>query len=124
MRSLSTTTAFGKAKTSNYTKTFYDAHPELLGKTIVHHAVEKQVRTKFPGVVTGAEIHSLENLRGIPREINNTLHLSEPRTEWNRFYKPFIDSRTAPTQAQLLQKATEIDAKHGWRFKPPTGSSR
>jgi hypothetical protein len=88
---------------------------------VVHHAVEQQVLSKFPGVVTESEVHSLENLRGIPNELNTDLHLSQIRTAWNRFYKPFIESGTQPTQAQLLQKAAEIDAKFGSQFNPPIG---
>jgi pyruvate-formate lyase-activating enzyme len=83
--------------------------------------VEQQVLTKFPGVVTEAEIHSLQNLRGIPKAINSELHLSQIRVEWNRFYEPFKLSRTSPTKAQLLEKAAEIDAKFGSKFTPPVG---
>jgi hypothetical protein len=112
---------FGRAKTTDYTKTFYDTHPELEGKNVVHHAVEKQVLKKYPAVVTDAEIHSLENLRGIPKELNSKLHLSQIRIEWNRFYDRFDKSGTAPTQSQLLQKATEIDTKYGSQFRPRIG---
>jgi hypothetical protein len=86
-----------------------------------HHTVEQQVLTKFPGAVTEEEIHSLENLRGIPPDINTDVHLSQIRMEWSRFYKPFIDTDTAPTKAQLLQKATEIDSMFGSMFMPPVG---
>lgn len=34
-------------------------------------------------------MHSLDNLRGIPKEINSDLHLSKIRKEWNKFYKEF-----------------------------------
>lgn len=87
----------------------------------VHHTVEQQVLTKFPGVVTEEEIHSLENLRGIPLDINTDVHLSQIRTEWNRFYDSFIKTGTTPTKAQLLQKATEIDSMFGSKFMPPVG---
>jgi hypothetical protein len=111
--------SFGKALSNDYRATFFAAHPELEGEVIVHHAVEQGVLTKFPEVVTEAEMHSLENLRGIPTAINSDLHLSQIRVEWNRFYKPFIESGTSPTKAQLLEKATEIDAKFGSKFAPP-----
>lgn len=87
----------------------------------MHRAVEQQTLTKFPGVVTKEEIHSLENLRGIPNDLNAQVHLSEIRIEWNQFYKQFRESGTSPTKAQLLQKATEIDQKFGSKFKPPAG---
>ncbi|MDR6937888.1 hypothetical protein [Luteibacter sp. 3190] len=110
--------SFGQATSNNYRATFFAANPELDGQVVVHHAVEQGVLTKFPGVVSETEIHSLENLRGIPKEINADVHLSKIRVEWNRFYKPFLESGTRPTQEQLLQKATEIDNKFGSQFRP------
>jgi hypothetical protein len=108
---------FGQAATTDYRATFFEAHPELQGEGVVHHAVEQQVLTRYPGVVTEAELHSLENLRGIPTEVNSSLHLSQIRRDWNQFYRQTPN----PTQSQLLQKATEIDVKYGAQFKPPTG---
>ncbi len=109
---------FGRATSNDYRATFFAEYPELNGKVVVHHAVEQQALTRYPGVVSAAEMHSLENLRGIPKETNSQLHLSEIRREWNRFYR---ENPTA-TQAQLLAKATEIDAKYGIRFSPPVES--
>jgi len=106
---------FGAAGSSDYTATFFSEHPELQGKVVVHHAVEQQVLTRYPGVVTEEEMHSLENLRGIPKETNADLHLSKIRREWNQFYR----ENPAPTKEQLLQKATEIDTKYGSQFNPP-----
>lgn len=60
-------------------------------------------------------MHSLENLRGIPKEVNSDLHLSQIRREWNQFYR----QNANPTQQQLLNKATEIDTKYGSQFNPP-----
>ena len=57
----------GKATSKDYKTTFFNAHPELKGKVVVHHAIEQQVLTKYPGVLTEAEIHSLENFRGAER---------------------------------------------------------
>lgn len=115
---------FGQATTNDYRPTFFAAHPELeefKSETIVHHAVEQRVLTMFPGVVTEAEMHSIENLRGVPKGVNTEVHLRQIRIEWNRFYRPFMESGTAPTKAQLLQKATEIDSMFGSRFVPPAG---
>ena len=115
---------FGQATTNDYRSTFFAAHPELeefKSEIIVHHAVEKRVLTKFPGVATEEEIHSLENLRGIPKDANSDVHLRQIRLEWNRFYRPFTKTDTAPTKAQLLQKATEIDSMFGSKFMPPVG---
>ena len=118
------TATFGSSTSTNYKSTFFKAHPTLEGEVVVHHGVEQQVLTRFPNVVTESEIHSLENLRGIPKDVNPDLHLSAIRVEWNRFYKPFVESGTSPTKAQLLQKATEIDLKYGSKFTPAIGGQR
>jgi len=105
------------SKSTDYKKTFFEAYPELQGKIIVHHAVEQQVLIRYPGIISEEEIHSLENLRGIPNELNSDLHLGRIRKEWNRFYK----TNPKPTKEKLLEKATEIDLKYGKLFKPPKG---
>jgi RHS repeat-associated protein len=110
------------ASTKDYRATFFAAHPELEGQVFVHHAIEQQVLTKFPGVVSETAIHALENLRGIPKTLNADLHLSTIRVEWNRFYKPFLASGTSPSLSQLVTKAAEIDIKYGHLFLPPVGT--
>ncbi|PPK44426.1 LysM domain-containing protein [Trinickia symbiotica] len=106
---------FGNAVSTDYRTTFFDAYPDLQGQVVVHHAVEQQVLTRYPGLVWQEEIHSLENLRGIPNELNSDLHLSQIRREWNQFYRQTPN----PTKDMLLEKATEIDAKYGSQFNPP-----
>lgn len=71
----------------------------------------------YPNEITQAQIQSLENLRGIPKDANAEVHLSQIAKEWNQFYK----ANPNATRAQLLQKATEIDAKYGSQFLPPRG---
>ncbi|MGD9720323.1 MAG: hypothetical protein AB7O59_07175 [Pirellulales bacterium] len=107
--------SFGHAPSTNYRRTFFDAHPEHKGKVIVHHSVEQQVLDRYPGVVTESELHSLENLRGIPKGNNSETHLSEIRREWNRFYEQYPNA----TKEELLDNATEIDGKYGHLFDPP-----
>jgi len=109
--------ASGFAKNTDYKKTFFEAYPELQGKIIVHHAVEQQVLIRYPGIISEDEIHSLENLRGIPNELNSDLHLGRIRKEWNRFYK----TNPKPTKEKLLEKAMEIDQKYGYLFIPSKG---
>jgi hypothetical protein len=82
---------------------------------VVHHAVEQQVLKRYPGVVSESEIHSLENLRGVPKDLNPDLHLSTIRREWNQFYR----ENPSPTKQDFLKKATEIDTKYGAQFNPP-----
>ena len=96
-----------------YRTTFFDAYPDLEGHVVVHHAVEQQTLTRFPGVVTESEINSLENLRGIPNDVNADVHLSTIRTEWNQF-----TGNSQPNKEELLQKATEIDLRYGGSGQP------
>ncbi|MCL2715510.1 MAG: hypothetical protein FWD68_13215 [Alphaproteobacteria bacterium] len=111
----SATARFGKSIKVDYKGTFFSANPALKGKVVVHHAVEQQTLARFPGVVTKSEMHSLENLRGIPKGVNSDVHLSKIRREWNQFYR----THPNPTKRQLLDKATEIDRKYGSHFNPP-----
>jgi hypothetical protein len=107
--------SFGESTSTNYKKTFFEANPETQGNVVVHHAVEQQVQKRYPDLVSDSELHSLENLRGIPKEINSDVHLSKIRKEWNRFYR----ENPSPTQQQLLEKATDIDNQFGNQFTPP-----
>src|SRR5690606_12130800 len=100
---------------NNYRENFRKAHPNV-SDVVVHHAVEQQVQKRYPGLVSDAELHSGENLRGIPKgQINNRIHLSAIRKEWNEFYR----NNPNPTKQDLLDKATEIDDKFGHLFNPP-----
>jgi RHS repeat-associated protein len=111
--------AAAESVSSDYAETFFKAHPELKGKVVVHHAIEQQAAKKFPGSITQNQLHAIDNLRGIPKELNNKLHLSQIRMEWNRFYAPFRASGTSPTFDQLSLKRLEIDKMFGRYFNPP-----
>ena len=102
-----------------YTRTFFKAFPHLKGKVVVHHAIEQQVWKKWPGLFDDAFKHSLENLRGIPKKINNTLHLKDIRKEWDKFYKKFDDAGIIPTKEQVEKMVKAIDKKYGHLFDPP-----
>jgi len=108
---------FGHADSLDYRKTFFDAHPEIKGAVVVHHAVEQGVLKLYPGLVRPEELHSLENLRGIPKgDANNQVHLSVIRKEWNRFYR----AHPNPSKQDLLDFATMIDERYGQQFNPST----
>jgi hypothetical protein len=100
---------------SNYRETFFAAHPALRDKVIVHHAVEQQVLKRYPGLFTEAEIHSLKNLRGIPKSISPDLHLSKIRRAWNQFYR----THPSPTKQDLLGFSAQLDRQFGAIFEPP-----
>ncbi len=84
-------------------------------KVVVHHAVEQQVLKRYPGLFTDAEIHSLNNLRGIPKAINPDLHLSKIRRAWNDFYR----THPHPTKQEVLDFASQLDKLFGSIFEPP-----
>lgn len=101
---------------ANYRETFFAAHPDLRDKVVVHHAIEQQVLTRYPGLFTEAEIHSLNNLRGIPKSTNPDLHLSKIRRAWNEFYR----THARPTKQEVLDFAAYLDRQFGAFFIPPT----
>lgn len=113
---LSKDAKLGNATSFDYRTNFFNEFPELT-KTdyVVHHAIEQQINTRYPNLFTDAELHSLENLRGIPKIINSDVHLSKIRIEWNKFYV----ANANPTKAQVLQKAKEVDDLFGSQFYPP-----
>lgn len=106
---------FGQSTSTNYRRTFFEANPGTEGKVVVHHAVEQQVLKRHPALVTSSEIHSIENLRGIPKSMNPDIHLSQIRRAWNRFYK----QNPNPTKQQLLDYAAKLDDQFGHLFEPP-----
>ncbi|MGH3117769.1 MAG: hypothetical protein ACRDQ2_11805 [Gaiellales bacterium] len=110
---------FGHANSLDYRKTFRKAYPDIAASVVVHHAVEQQAMRRYPGAhITPQQMHSLENLRGVPKgDVNSRIHLSELRRDWNRFYR---ENPTA-TQTQLLEQAARMDRKYGTLFKPQRG---
>lgn len=109
--------SLGRAASKNYRKTFLDANPNLQGEVIVHHAAERQIWRRFPSIVAADEEHSLQNLRGIPKELDSLLHKVIFRQEWDEFY----ESHPQPTRQQVLDYVTYIDKKYGHLFNPPIG---
>lgn len=102
-----------------YRRTFFKAYPHLKGKVVVHHAVEQQILKRWPELFDKKFIHSLDNLRGIPKSLNNNLHLSKIRKDWNKFYRKFDEAGVTPSKDQVLKYAREIDKKYSNLFDPP-----
>jgi hypothetical protein len=98
-----------------YRQLYLKSFPDVERKLWIHHAVEQSALTRYPGVVTNQEMHSLFNLRGIPEEINQELHLSVIKGLWDEFY----ESHPKATKGQLLEQATAIDDLFGSLFEPP-----
>lgn len=112
-----TAAKLGESTTTAYRDTFFGANPAAPLDSIVHHAIEQSVLKRYPGLVTPSQMHSLENLRGIPKAINNTVHLSEIRKMWNSFYRTHPPATT--TVQDLLDFATQVDDMFGHLFNPP-----
>ncbi|SDD85892.1 hypothetical protein [Glycomyces harbinensis] len=105
----------GTSTSKDYRATFFKKNPHLKGKVVVHHAVEQNVLKKFKGRFTPSQMHSIENLRGIPKgKVNGAVHLSEIRKDWNKFYK----ANPNATSQQILDHATEVDLRFGTNFNP------
>ena len=102
-----------------YKKVFFEQNPELEGKVVVHHSIEQQVLKRYPGLFPAEEINAYDMLRGIPKDINSKVHLSDIRIEWNNFYKKVDAGEIALTKENFLNKALEIDKLFGSQFQPP-----
>jgi hypothetical protein len=114
-RFLGATAHFGAASSRYYRTTFHATFPGLRGEVVVHHAVEQQVLKRYPGLITESELHSIENLRGIAKELNPDLHLRKIRELWDDFY----ETVPHPSKQELLDFATRIDDEFGQLWIPP-----
>jgi hypothetical protein len=105
----------GFASAGNYAQKFKDLFPELKDRIgQVHHAVPQAVLNKYPNLnITQQQMHSLENLRGIPND--GSLSHQAITNSWNGFYA----SHPNATFQQILDKVKEIDDQFGHLFLPP-----
>lgn len=71
---------------------FFNENPEFKSKVVVHHAVDQQVLKKYSGSFTQNELDNLKNWCVIPKDMNNTLHLSKIRKRWHKFYEKYPDA--------------------------------
>lgn len=106
----------GMATRLAYRKTFELAYPGIdMSKLVVHHAVEQQVLKLYPGRFGKYELHSIENLRGVPRVLNSELHLRQIRGMWDAFYDEYPNA----SRSQILEYAGRVDTEVGSLFVPP-----
>ena len=108
-------TRFGWTEYFNHRETFFEKYPHLRGEVWVHHAVEQRMLEENGGPIKPQEMHSIENLRGIPLDLNTALHLRVIRIAWNRFYTLH---GWKPSRQQLLEFARVIDEVYGSLFTP------
>jgi hypothetical protein len=107
--------ALGSSTTKDYKRTFFARYPALKGKVHVHHRIEQQVRTLYPGMISESQMHSIENLQGIKLNDVGSLHLRVLRREWTRFYKTHRNG----SLEQILDFADDLDRRFGNKFLPP-----
>lgn len=107
----------GLAKTTDYRKTFLEAFPSLEKEiSEVHHAIPQRVMRDRPDLYSELQIHSLENLRGIPGGTEyRALHPTITK-EWNKFYRE--NPASSWTREKIENEATRIDNIYGHEFKP------
>lgn len=66
---------FGEALTNNYRKGYAQANPEVnMDDLVIHHPAEQQLLDRLD-FLSEKKINSVENLRGIPKDFNDILHL-------------------------------------------------
>lgn len=111
---------FGDALTNNYRKGYAQANPEVnMDDLVIHHPAEQQLLDRL-SFLSERKINSVENLRGIPKDLNDILHLSIIRSENDEFYARYPN----PTEQQILDHSTMMDKKYGHHFVPPVGRER
>lgn len=103
------------ASISTYNSKFKQVFSEVSDKIgPVHHAVPKTVRTKYPQLnVTKNQMHSLENLRGIPSD--GSLDHQTITNYWQAFYNTNPD----PSLQDIFEYTKFIDDEFGHLFIPP-----
>jgi hypothetical protein len=103
---------------TNYRGRFYATFRNAPTDMQVHHAIPQAVfDTKYPGLITEAQLHSLENLRGIPNSLrhgNVSLH-QNITNQWAEFYRAFPNA----TLDDVLDFTKQIDDEFGHLFIPP-----
>ncbi len=105
----------GSSTTTDYRKTFKEvAFPEIADDIYqVHHAMPQKIYNNYPDIMTKSELHSLQNLRGIPKN-NHWIHQTITNN-WAQFYLDFPNF----TRQQALDFAKQIDDNFGHLFIPP-----
>lgn len=95
---------------------YLDDHPDFTFVGLnVHHSIEKDKDwTRYLGY---SKLQSKNNLRGIPLDINPTLHNSKIAVCWNQLYALYPDRSNIPEDI-LLERAKYIDDQYGHLFVP------
>jgi hypothetical protein len=89
-----------------------------LGLRIQIKNLETQRRRRSLRLAGESKMNSLENLRGIPTDVNPDIQLRKIRKRWTDFYEANPDGPNM-TKQKLLDYAKEIDDEFGHLFLPP-----
>lgn len=96
---------------ANFKNKFSDVSDQI-GE--VHHAVPRWVQTRYAHLgITNNQLHSLENLRGIPN--NNSLDHTTITNYWEAFY----NSNQNANLGEVMDFVKFIDDEFGHLFVPP-----
>ena len=104
----------GSAKRKKYKKTYVDDVPDSDPESEVHHAIPQAALTLYPDLFTPEEIHSPENLRGIPKSISRYIHQSQLGKEFSKFRR----KHSNPSRQDLIDYASYTDWKYGEFYIP------
>ena len=96
---------------ANFKRKFAEVKDEI---SEVHHAIPQEVSDRW-NLVGQTEMHSLENLRGMP---SRTFHQNITNM-WNAFFRPYKDAGTTPAMSDIIDFAKGIDDQYGSQFIPP-----
>jgi|GEM_PF-2856842 len=86
---------------------------DLVGE--VHHAIPQKVYDNYDGIITRQQLHSLENLRGIPKNLPAPDFHDEITDRWRIWFNNNADFDLD----DALGFAKTIDDEFGHRFIPP-----
>jgi len=119
------TPRFGNGPTLNHLTNFDRAFPSVRVDMQVHHAYPQRAFNSYPQLgVTGSQLHSLENLRGIKNTTllpgtNTRLHTHITNMWQQQFFPNFVATGTVPSVPQIQAFAKIIDDDFGHLFTPP-----
>ncbi|MBI4317103.1 MAG: RHS repeat-associated core domain-containing protein, partial [Chloroflexi bacterium] len=109
--------AYKLARKVNYRAIYFAANPALKdfkNRVFVHHAIPLDVLQRYPGLFTAEELSDPGNLRGLIREGDRTLHLSDIQKRWFNFFK----MNAKATREQIEQEAKAIDNQYELLNRP------
>jgi len=76
---------------------------------VIHHALERQLQTQFPGLFSLEEINSLSRLRPVTRGVFNfRVHYSRIRIMWEEMYRALRGAGGSLSRTQMRRAVVEF----------------